>query len=220
MRNIVPRIPGVNTLGTPAKRWGAIYANQIVLPDNKTLMEVLSGQDTTIEEVLSQQNLTITNRLAAQDAEISNRLGEQDAEIDSRLSAQESTINQLSAQKADKSEVELKANQVDLQALASTSEIVASGNDYIRWVNGLQICWGSLSSESGKISTANFPQAFIDTPIITLSPYNGGASATTSDSRVVTLRTGTNNTTIAWHTTSFTGNSGTSVRYIAIGWWK
>lgn len=130
------------------------------------------------------------------------------------------TYDDEMAQKADKSEVELKANQVDLQALASTSEIVASGNDYIRWVNGLQICWGSLSSESGKISTANFPQAFIDMPIITLTSYNGGTSATTSDSRVATLRTGTNNTTVAWHVTSFTNNSSTSARYIAIGRWK
>ena len=95
MRNIVPRIPGVNTLGTPAKRWGAIYADQIVLPDNKTLLEILSGQDTTIEEVLGQQNLTITNRLAAQDAEIESRLG-----------AQESTISQLSDEKVDKTEAD------------------------------------------------------------------------------------------------------------------
>lgn len=231
MRNIVPRIPGVNTLGTPEKRWGAIYADQIVLPDNKTLLEILSRQDTTIEEVLGQQNLAIANALAAQDTEISNRLGEQDAEIDSRLSAQESTINQLSAQKVNKADVytkdesdsnlALKANQADLEALAGNTDVVASGDNYIRYANGLQICWDIIESTGASINAnataslnKNFPVAFKSAPHVALvsrsqyfmAIYNSSTSSTKCYATMV-------NVSSAAHTLG-------SLAYIAIGYWK
>lgn len=76
------------------------------------------------------------------------------------------------AQKVDKADVytkdesdsnlALKANQVDLETLAGTSEIVASGDNYIRYANGKQICYGSKINAGGSQS-ANFAVPFINT---------------------------------------------------------
>lgn len=79
---------------------------------------------------------------------------------------------------------------------------------YIRFENGLQICWGRMSNISTTASTINFAVAFIDTP------------------RVATSQNVTNTSISAYDftTTGFTvkagSSSGNGGSYIALGYWK
>ena len=190
-RNIVPRANGEGSLGTSAKKWGAIYADEIVLANEQTLEAKLNAQDAGIASKFDAQDGVISAAIASQDATINSkfsvqdgrldaqegRLNAQDAEIDRRLGAQETTINQLSAQKVDKTtydaDMALKANQVDLEALAGTSEIVASGDGYVRWANGLQICWGIVRVATSGSGVWNFSVPFLDEPMLSITDSGG-----------------------------------------------
>ena len=83
----------------------------------------------------------------------------------------------------------------------------ASGTGYIRLESGLQICWGSESANSDG-TTATFPVAFINTPMVTVSnslatQHCWISNPSTTD---VILKNG--------------GTTKYYVYYIAIGTWK
>lgn len=92
--------------------------------------------------------------------------------------------------------------------------VQASGTNYIRFVSGLQICWGSGATENPPASV-NFPVPFNANPGITMT-------------HISTVSTGGNYTKLAnISSTAFTpiltsGSSyvATSYRYVAVGTWK
>ena len=235
-KNIVPRANGEGSLGTSAKKWGAIYANEIVLANEQTLEAKLNAKDSEISSKFSEQDTTISTAIAAQDESINTRLSAQegrldsqdakltaqDAEVNSRLNAQDTLISEQLAQKADKSELDLKANQVDLEALANTSEIVASGSKYVRWANGVQICWDMVTAPSQSIAagatyTINqpFPMAFNEKPTVVFQTFSNYFNPIFS-----VTNTSTTNLGGSVVNTSTTSRTAGSCCYIAVGHWK
>ena len=107
----------------------------------------------------------------------------------------------------------------DLNTLAGTSEIVASGDDYIRWANGLQICYGSGSYvKTGAVIT--FPQAFASLPRILATTDVSSSFAGTSAQRLI-IWIGNKSTTgfTLYQNTDATSNSYYKC-WFAIGRWK
>lgn len=92
--------------------------------------------------------------------------------------------------------------------------IESSGTNYIRYVSGLQICWGRVTGAANTTSTAiTFPQAFKDS-----NSYYGHGNIVTS-SITINSNTGSYSTTgmTVYHTSV---NANVSIEYIAIGFWK
>ena len=91
--------------------------------------------------------------------------------------------------------------------------VESSGTNYIRYVSGLQICWGIVTGTANTSSTAiTFPQAFVN------NSYFGYANTVTSSS-TVNVNVGSYSTTgmTAYHTNT---SSVPVVRWIAIGKWQ
>ena len=91
--------------------------------------------------------------------------------------------------------------------------VESSGTNYIRYVSGLQICWGIVTGTANTSSTAiTFPQAFVN------NSYFGYANTVTSSS-TVNVNVGSYSTTgmTAYHTNT---SSAPVVRWIAIGKWQ
>ena len=88
--------------------------------------------------------------------------------------------------------------------------ISASGSNYIRFSNGVQICWGKVNQSNGVAVTFSFPVAFKDTNYFAKSDFEGGAAnsnLTNYKTTSVTNRDPIHGSTAAW-------------RYFAVGCWK
>lgn len=101
-------------------------------------------------------------------------------------------------------------------------DVKAVGTNYIRYGNGVQICWGSAASSNG-IFTITFPVAFANISYgcnVTGLPASTGTGA----SRMTSLGTASGmQTTTSWTGTIVNASNAlqsTSVVYIAIGKWK
>lgn len=82
----------------------------------------------------------------------------------------------------------------------------AFGTNYIRYENGLQICWGSENITAAKQFT--FPVAFT----------SGGGVMVSSNANGYCWATGAGNTSFNFNCSNF--GTGINARYIAIGRWK
>lgn len=107
---------------------------------------------------------------------------------------------------------DLATTDSNLQALASTSEIVASGDKYVRFANGLQICWGQEVLTLEGSNTRNFPVAFSEQPTISLN-FNDNVQATQ-------YLSADNRNTTSFHITVYSNAYPCRIGYIAIGRWK
>ena len=84
--------------------------------------------------------------------------------------------------------------------------VESSGTNYIRYANGLQICWGGVGNMTADGITVTFPQPFTSNPVPSFT------TATATNFAYVTAVTATDMTVK-------TSNNGGYVRYIAIGRW-
>ena len=84
--------------------------------------------------------------------------------------------------------------------------IEEQGEEYIRYSNGIQICWGYV--DAGVTVTINFPKSFLKRPSISVT------NNTTDTNSVVTAQA-TNQTMTACCNFEYYGSF-----YIAIGRWK
>lgn len=87
--------------------------------------------------------------------------------------------------------------------------IHASGTYYIRYVNGIQICWGTISASNTLERTVTLPAAFVNTAYAIAISQNGSSSA---DYVVYYIRSKTKSNFVA---TCVSGGT-----WIAIGRWK
>ena len=113
------------------------------------------------------------------------------------------------------------ASQLDL--LKNAERVNSSGDRWIRYESGLQICFGSTttttSSTTGSFyygisSTMTFPVAFINTPTVVCSAldnFTGVAFAMTNN---------TTPTTLSLEAIATSKNVIVSLYFIAIGYWK
>lgn len=96
--------------------------------------------------------------------------------------------------------------------------IESSGTNYIRYVSGLQICWGAMNVPGAAVNdeTITFPMPFKDG-----SSYNitaGRYWAYSKDENYhIKSQSGTGFT---WSTIGTVSTNSHSYRYIATGWWK
>ena len=106
--------------------------------------------------------------------------------------------------------------------------IKEQGNGYIRYSNGLQICWGSISWQSAcntswgslyetRAMSASYAKSFVDVPSVSASGVIGSSSA------MINSSIASNTTTPMFYLCRATASSTTStctVCYMAIGRWK
>ena len=84
--------------------------------------------------------------------------------------------------------------------------IEEQGDGYIRYSNGIQICWGYVSA--GLATTVNFPKSFSGMPVVSVT-----CDTASTDSRVTAVCT--SQTVTAYCNFGYYGSF-----YIAIGKWK
>ena len=84
--------------------------------------------------------------------------------------------------------------------------IEEQGEEYIRYSNGIQICWGYV--DAGVTVTINFPKSFLKRPSISVT-------CNTTDTNSVVTAQATNQTMTACCNFEYYGSF-----YIAIGRWK
>ena len=105
----------------------------------------------------------------------------------------------------------------------STAGIEESGSDYIRYVDGTQICWGSGNGVSGSFKSNGFTKPFISAPKVTAS-YQGNQTGLYIYIAVVgEVSTTACNIGVWFIEKSNMSNSGLGTdpfNYIAIGKWK
>ena len=116
--------------------------------------------------------------------------------------------------KADTAGTADKANSVTWANVSGkptipAAAISASGNNYVRFSDGTQVCWGTSNPSSGR-AVFLFPVAFANTSYFCCSNFDNGAA----DSNITNY-----STTSAQNRTAIT-SSGQTWRYIAIGRWK
>lgn len=113
-----------------------------------------------------------------------------------------------------------------LDTLENSKVIDSSGSSYIKFANGIGICWGhagtsaQATTQTGAIYTytwnnvATFPFTFTSLPVVSVTPfdvvYSGILQNTFSTSGITKL--------IIWRPDS--GNIYPNINYIAIGYWK
>ena len=100
--------------------------------------------------------------------------------------------------------------------------IEEQGNGYIRYSNGIQICWGDVTNnnniDTGK-SRFSFPKTFIGEHInVVATPNISGLYAVTA--QVESISTWILNTIAMWASPAFYSADPLPVSYIAIGTWK
>lgn len=115
----------------------------------------------------------------------------------------------------------LTENETAISALAERTDVVAKSNgNYIRYANGVQICWGYMEINTASGSKLwNYPMPFAEVPNISCASWWGSTTITSINNQV---EDGT------WIDTSISinilwTNGGTNSRalhIIAIGWWK
>lgn len=95
----------------------------------------------------------------------------------------------------------------------SVERVNSSGTGYIRYENGLQICWGSAGLTGGANTVVTLPVAFADTKYSMYVTRNSGETATTAVN--VWLRDPQTTTTFNIYADLTTG-----CRWLAVGRWK
>ncbi len=108
-------------------------------------------------------------------------------------------------------------NEID--SLVANALVDSKGTKWIRYDNGIQICWGTQkpSSIGSSRQSISFPQPFIDTnySLLTTGVYNG------SPYTQYIVEYTSNNSQMTQRTTSGTEFNGTLSRsWMAIGYWK
>ena len=93
------------------------------------------------------------------------------------------------------------------------SVIEASGTNYIRYTNGIQVCWGTVDVTTSN-PTTTFPMAFNDIPSLTMTVH--GTNFTRATSVQAPSLTATNFSASIYSNAHTNGTAS----YIAWGFWK
>jgi hypothetical protein len=89
----------------------------------------------------------------------------------------------------------------------SIDTVVSSGSNFIRYMSGLQICWGAAEVSSQGTTYVNFPQAFSHSVSAVISPIGSGPDVPGCYASTTTLNINC-------------GSITSPVYWIAIGYWK
>lgn len=89
----------------------------------------------------------------------------------------------------------------------SIDTVVSSGSNFIRYMSGLQICWGAAEVSSHGTTYVNFPQAFAHSVSAVISPIGSGPDVPGCYASTTTLNINC-------------GSITSPVYWIAIGYWK
>ena len=96
----------------------------------------------------------------------------------------------------------------------------ASGTNYIRYENGLQICWGNNQAFDADATPIALPVAFKDATYAVMLGGRGVTDSTNFAISKITAKTTTNFTIRAVATNNLTTFIASTIDYVAIGWWK
>ena len=96
---------------------------------------------------------------------------------------------------------------------------VSHGSNYVRFGNGLQICWGSVTVGDGAEVKQNLPQAFKDTNYIVTFGHQNFTNNTTDfyHPQLINGKKNTTNFTVYCRNAHSYNNA--AVTWIAIGYW-
>ena len=98
--------------------------------------------------------------------------------------------------------------------------INASGTNYIRYENGLQICWGNNISFNTSGTAINLPVAFKDATYGFVPVGRGLSTSTNCAIAKLTAKTTTAFTVVAVATSNLSSFTSGTIDYVAIGKWK
>lgn len=225
-RNIVPRATGEGSIGTSAKTWGAVYADDIAVTNGVTASTFtgdLTGDVTgTASGNLPLSGGTMTGTITASSDAMQSDSNDSSLFIYGGngsgngayiIVCGKDEANYpggflLRAHDGTNSSYLIGRPNATLTWNAKEVERVnASGSSYIRYESGLQICWGSASSVTSSGKAVTYPAAFSANPALVVSSQ-------TANNTWWTDRTTTG------ATLKINSTSGYSVYYIAIGYWK
>lgn len=102
----------------------------------------------------------------------------------------------------------------NISRLVGASEVVENGTGYIRWSNGIQLCWGYGTTNTQAYVTISYPKAFRYLPTVVTTPVGSSGALLDFFTGVLGI-TETYCTLLA----SRTGYS-YGVEYYALGRWK
>lgn len=97
--------------------------------------------------------------------------------------------------------------------------IESSGTNYIRYVSGLQVCWGLNSSGNGEARTISFPVAYSAAPVVVASPRPNSISTTSFPVYMVRV-SNVSTTSFDIAVSDATNIQAWLASWIAIGYWK
>ena len=104
------------------------------------------------------------------------------------------------------------------QGPAGTSAVASSGNGWVRFSDGTQMCWGSSSMKYGDSVSITFPQAFKSAPSVTATYTESG------DIGVYFKATSVTTTAVTFYKCKISGSSVVGATYAfcwsAVGRWK
>ena len=102
-------------------------------------------------------------------------------------------------------------------AVAAANGVDSQGGNWIRFINGIQICWAKIPCGTSGASTWTYGASFSSTPVVTVCDYGGNTNA------VYLTRAGNIGTTscliVMVHESNGSHASG-EAQCIAIGRWK
>lgn len=196
------------SLGGNNAFWNDIYLSGNLKDDNSNSI--------SIAQIANKSQITTeaTERQQA-DTNLQNQIDSEESTRQSQFRVLETSINSeiTARQQADTN----LQNQID--PLSARDYVVAKGNNYIRWNNGLQICWGyfdngSTSNDKTGINVT-FDMPFVSTPTLICSSgkLDGTTSYRSTYCNYYTLST--TSATLGWY-----GSTASSCGWVAIGKYK
>ena len=187
-KNIVPRGNGEGSIGRPFKKWGNVYTEDVTLQGaagDVSLQEKIIEVDKSIDAVEKSLSEEIAKKVPiAQGVENAGKnlvvdefgnvgLGDGGGhkivdEIPSVEEAEENVVyfvpDENNSPLSESSLAEVVSNLMNrIAILEEQAGVVESGEGYIRYANGLQVCWDRVYTMSWN----SFAKEFKDVPSIT-----------------------------------------------------
>ena len=235
-RNIVPRATGEGSIGTSAKTWGAVYADDIAITNNITAATFTGNLNGTASGNLPLSGGTMTGAIkyaGANSEEFSlglssttnidigwNFANEDGALLALRGNSDGGSGNfELFARNASNSVSLLGKPNGDLKWNSKEIERVNSkGTNWIRFESGLQMCW-TIAEMTNSGYTWTFPKAFNARPNVQVTTSNGASYSGTGAARMVSW-VGNESATSCKVYSNTEASSNLYKNVFAIGYWK
>lgn len=112
------------------------------------------------------------------------------------------------------------STQIATTAFVNGSNVVAKGSNYIRYGNGMQICWGTFTNNSASGTLITYPVAFTAAPAITNGIAHSGDGKGLSYRYIVGPSTKTSFRVYVFNGNNAVTADGIGLAYTAVGSWK